>query len=217
MSFDNLWAGWRHEYVVAATEAGRAGDAASSDQAGGQQGGPAGVSGAPEPQRPGAPDGESETCVFCLLASAGAGTAGDGVVWRGNHVYAVLNRYPYASGHVLVLPLRHVGDLSALSAEESHELWEATQGALSAVIGAYDPDGVNLGANLGRAAGAGIPGHLHVHVVPRWAADTNFMTSIAGVRVIPEALEVAWEKITRAWPRSSPAPPAPPAPPDPPG
>ena len=81
-------------------------------------------------------------------------------------------------------------------------MWAATQDAVTAIEGAYDPDGLNMGANLGRAAGAGIPDHVHLHVLPRWSGDTNFMTSIAGTRVMPETLQVAWKKLTEAWPRS---------------
>ena len=166
---EQLWAGWRNEYVSAASDSARSGA-----------------------------DGE---CVFCRIAAAGEATAESGVVWRGERVLAVLNAYPYASGHLLVLPLRHVGDLAELGPEESGELWEATRASVEAITAAYVPDGVNLGANLGRAAGAGIPGHLHLHAVPRWAGDTNFMTSVAGVRVIPESLTDAWRKLHEAWPK----------------
>jgi ATP adenylyltransferase len=124
-------------------------------------------------------------------------------VWRGAWSFVVLNAYPYASGHVLVLPLRHVGTLGDLTELESREVWTATQDAVTAIEGAYNPDGLNLGANLGRAAGAGIPSHVHMHVLPRWSGDTNFMTSIAGTRVMPETLQVAWQKLSKAWPRPS--------------
>jgi diadenosine tetraphosphate (Ap4A) HIT family hydrolase len=168
LPLEQLWAGWRQEYVADATAAERSGD-----------------------------DG---TCVFCRLADSGPPAAANGVVWRGEHTFCVLNAYPYASGHVLVLPLRHLGDVDELTDEESEELWSATLAAIGAVRVAYAPDGVNMGANLGRAAGAGIPRHLHLHVVPRWSGDTNFMTSVAGVRVMPEPLVRAWEKLTAAWP-----------------
>ncbi len=124
------------------------------------------------------------------------------MVWRGAWSFVVLNAYPYASGHVLVLPLRHVGALSDLTDQESAEVWSATQDSVAAIERAYDPDGLNLGANLGRAAGAGIPSHVHLHVLPRWSGDTNFMTTVAGTRVMPETLQVAWQKLTEAWPRA---------------
>ncbi len=112
---------------------------------------------------------------------------------------AILNAYPYATGHVMVMPRRHVRRLDELTAEESAELWSSLGSAVKSIEAAYAPDGCNLGANLGRAAGAGIPGHLHLHAVPRWIGDTNFMTSLAGVRVLPEPIEATWEKLQAAW------------------
>ena len=145
-------------------------------------------------------EGSIGECVFCAIARSGPPSPKNGVVWRGGLTYAVLNAYPYASGHLLVLPLRHLSELDELSAEESAALWSTARAAVRAASTAYHPDGMNLGANLGRAAGAGIPLHLHLHVVPRWSGDTNFMTSIAGVRVIPETPAGAWEKLHAAWP-----------------
>ena len=142
-------------------------------------------------------------CVFCAIAESGPPSADNGVVYRGSLAFAVLNAYPYSSGHLLVLPLRHVSGLDELTDDESGELWATSRAAVRAISAAYAPDGLNLGANLGRAAGAGIPLHLHLHVVPRWSGDTNFMTTVAGVRVIPEALAEAWEKLTRSWPHVS--------------
>ncbi len=173
MPLEQLWAGWRHEYVRTATDEERRGG-----------------------------DG---SCVFCRLAESGPPSVENGVVWRGTQTFAVLNAYPYASGHLLVLPLRHVGELDGLTGTESAELWATTRAATAAVIAAYEPDGLNIGANLGRAAGAGIPRHLHLHVLPRWSGDTNFMTSVAGVRVMPESLEVAWQRLSEVWP-AGPAP-----------
>jgi diadenosine tetraphosphate (Ap4A) HIT family hydrolase len=172
VSLENLWAGWRHEYIAQATERER-------------------VDGL---------DDDATACVFCRIAASGPPSPDNLVVWRGELTFVVLNAYPYASGHVLVLPLRHVGGLGDLTAAESGELWSASQCAVAAIEGAYDPDGLNLGANLGRAAGAGIPSHVHLHVLPRWSGDTNFMTSIAGTRVMPETLDTAWQKLTKAWP-----------------
>ncbi|MDE3085343.1 MAG: HIT domain-containing protein [Acidobacteriota bacterium] len=147
-------------------------------------------------ERAGAP-GE---CVFCRIAASGPPSADNGVVWRDERVFVVLNAYPYASGHLLVLPVRHVGDLHELDPAESAAMWGATLDAMAALGAAYDPDGMNMGANLGRAAGAGIPRHVHLHVVPRWSGDTNFMTTVGGVRVLPEALAQSWEKLEGAWP-----------------
>jgi ATP adenylyltransferase len=125
------------------------------------------------------------------------------IVRRGPRTAVVLNAYPYGSGHLMVIPTRHLGQLEELDAEETTDLWATVTDAVRAVKSAYAPGGVNLGANLGQAAGAGIPGHLHVHVLPRWEGDTNFMTSVAETRVLPEPLTVTYEKITAAWPPPS--------------
>jgi diadenosine tetraphosphate (Ap4A) HIT family hydrolase len=140
------------------------------------------------------PDGE---CLFCGLSDAPPDEAL--VVATRERSFAVLNAYPYTSGHLMVAPLRHESDLERLPADEAADLMAATQQATAAVKRAYAPDAVNVGMNLGRAAGAGIPGHLHVHIVPRWSGDTNFMTSIAETRVLPETLSTTLERLRDAW------------------
>ena len=172
MSLEHLWAGWRREYIVEATQRERAGTL-TQDEA---------------------------DCVFCRLAASGAPSEDNLVVWRGELCFVVMNAYPYASGHVLVMPLRHVGPLSGLTEPESAELWWATQRAAATIETAFEPDGLNMGANLGRAAGAGLPAHVHLHVLPRWSGDTNFMTSVAETRVMPETLQLSWKRLTDAWP-----------------
>ena len=137
-------------------------------------------------------------CIFCVLAAAPMDDV-SGVVDRDELSFVVLNAFPYGSGHVLALPRRHVGSIEDLDEAESQSLWRATTRALRAVTAAYRPDGANLGANLGRAGGAGIPGHLHLHVLPRWGGDTNFMTSVAETRVLPESLEVSFAKLRTAY------------------
>lgn len=122
------------------------------------------------------------------------------VLWRGQRCAAVLNAYPYGTGHLMVLPTRAVAELEALDAEEASELWAGVTAAVRAVKAAYRPDGVNVGLNLGSAAGAGVPDHLHVHVLPRWSADSNFMTAVAETRVLPEPLGDTWRKLRAAWP-----------------
>ena len=122
-----------------------------------------------------------------------------GIVWRGETCFAVLNAYPYGSGHLMVVPNRAVTDLDDLSDAESAELWSAVKKAVAAIRRAYDPDGVNVGINLGEAAGAGIPDHLHIHCLPRWLGDTNFMTAVAETRVVPEPLSESWAKLSSAW------------------
>lgn len=139
-----------------------------------------------------------DACLFCALLEADEKEAL--VLARNDLVFAVLNAYPYTSGHLMVAPVRHTGALSALSRDEAAALMLMTQDATVALERAYTPDGVNIGANLGRAAGAGIPGHLHVHALPRWVGDTNFMTVVAETRVLPEPLSTSWDKLKAAWP-----------------
>lgn len=127
------------------------------------------------------------------------------VLHRGPLSFAVLNAYPYNCGHLMVLPRRAVAELEQLEPEEATELWATVRDAVVAIKTAYEPDGVNVGLNLGRGAGAGVPDHLHVHCLPRWSADTNFMTTVAETRVLPEALDVTWRRLREAWP----GPPAP--------
>lgn len=142
--------------------------------------------------------GEADDCVMCRLAAARDDDAVF-VVARGVHAFVVCNAFPYTSGHLMVVPNRHEGSLELLSPAESTEVMGLTQWATAALKRAYRPDGVNVGINLGAAAGAGVPGHLHVHVLPRWHADTNFMTAVAETRVIPESLAETLERIRAAW------------------
>ena len=142
-----------------------------------------------------------EGCVFCRILASKEPDETTKVVWRGTRVVALLNAYPYTSGHLMVLPIRHVGELEDLDPRsEAPELWSAVTAAVRALKAAYSPEGINIGANLGRAAGAGVPGHFHVHALPRWNGDTNFMTSVAETRVLPESLDATWEKLRKAWP-----------------
>jgi ATP adenylyltransferase len=142
-----------------------------------------------------APDGD----VFTRILASGLPDDDTHIVWRGALTFAILNRYPYISGHVLVMPYREVGELEGLTPDEHAELWSAVTDCVRAIKSAYRPHGLNIGINLGAAAGAGIPSHLHVHVMPRWDADSNFMTSVAETRVLPEALPDTWRKLRDAW------------------
>jgi ATP adenylyltransferase len=142
-----------------------------------------------------------EGSLFCRILDSGLSDDVTHVVWRGDLTFAILNAFPYTSGHVLVMPYREVGELEDLTPDESAELWAATRDAVAAIKTAYGPQGVNVGLNLGEAAGAGVPSHLHIHVLPRWQADSNFMTSVAEVRVLPEALGDTWRKLRDAWPQ----------------
>ncbi len=138
-------------------------------------------------------------CVFCDIFASDAPDEVRHVISETPTVAVILNAYPYATGHVMVMPKRHVRELEELTDEEAEDLWPTLRMTVEVVKRAYSPDGLNLGVNLGRAAGAGIPGHLHVHVVPRWIGDTNFMTTTASVRVLPESLEDTWKKLRAAW------------------
>jgi ATP adenylyltransferase len=125
------------------------------------------------------------------------------IVSRGATCFTILNRYPYSSGHLLVLPLRGVADLDDLTADEFTELWATVSTAVRVVKDVYSPDGVNIGLNMGKGAGAGVPDHLHVHVLPRWLGDTNFTVAIAETKVLAEALDVTYERLFTAWPSPS--------------
>ena len=143
---------------------------------------------------------EGERSLFRRILASGLSDDETHVVWRGERIFAILNAYPYTCGHVLVMPYREVGELEDLTPDESAELWAAVRDAVVAIKAAYAPQGLNVGLNLGQAAGAGIPTHMHVHVLPRWNADSNFMTAVAEVRVLPEALGDTWRKLRAAWP-----------------
>jgi ATP adenylyltransferase len=124
-------------------------------------------------------------CVFCDAATA---AAHDLVVARGSLVFVILNLFPYNNGHLMVVPRRHVASLAALTPEELSELMALTRDAEIALNEAYQPQGINVGINLGRSAGAGIVDHIHIHLVPRWTGDTNFMSVVGETRVLPEEL-----------------------------
>lgn len=123
------------------------------------------------------------------------------IVHRGISTFAILNAFPYTTGHLMVLPYREVAALEALDGGEAAELWSTVTAAVIAAKTAYEPGGVNVGINLGRAAGGSVNEHLHVHVVPRWAGDGNFMTSIANARTLPEPLADSARRLRAAWPQ----------------
>jgi ATP adenylyltransferase len=143
---------------------------------------------------------EDGGCIFCLAV---AGSDEDGlVVHRGTHGFVLMNKYPYSSGHLLVAPYRHVAELGDLTDEEVLEVHRLAASGMGALAETFGSQGYNLGWNLGRIAGAGITGHVHLHVVPRWAGDTNFMPVLADVKVLPEHLADTRRKLSTAWPRS---------------
>ena len=167
MSLEQLWNGWRAEYIGTANS-----NSTNSAQS-----------------------------VFTSILNSGLSDEEAFIVHRSSLSFAILNAYPYASGHVLVLPYREVPNLEDLSTEESIDLWSTVTSDKVALKAAYSPDALNVGINLGQAAGGSIAQHLHVHVVPRWNGDSNFMTSVANTRTIPEPLPLTASKIRDAWPK----------------
>lgn len=184
---DHLWTPWRYTYVTTADNA----------------------------KRQGVPDELAEWpgdtgCVFCNLIAAVEYAEVHGmtreqaekaalIVHRDKNTYVVLNRYPYTSGHLMVLPYAHESSLAALSSEIAHELMDTSQRLENVLENTYHPDGINLGLNLGKSAGAGVQGHLHLHILPRWTGDTNFMTVVGETRVLPENLEMTWQRVRESF------------------
>jgi ATP adenylyltransferase len=140
---------------------------------------------------------EETGCIFCRAAEAGDE---DGfVVKRGDLAFVLLNKFPYASGHLMIAPYRHEGEFGELTSEEALEIHRLASAGAAALAETMRPQGFNLGWNLGRIAGAGVVAHVHLHVVPRWAGDTNFMPVLADVKVLPEALADTRRKLAEAW------------------
>jgi ATP adenylyltransferase len=121
------------------------------------------------------------------------------IVFRGKRNFVVLNRFPYTSGHLMVVPYLHLPDLSALDDPAASELMALTRASERHLRATYRPDGLNIGMNIGESAGAGIPGHIHMHVLPRWSGDANFMTTVGQTRVLPEDLNVTWQRLREAF------------------
>lgn len=169
-----LWAGWRSGYIAEITD-----DVARVR-----------------------PDAEGRSLFERILASD-LPDRERGLLWQGRGCFALLNAFPYGSGHTMVLPKVAAADLGDLDEDVAAELWVGVRLAVAAIRAAYRPDGVNVGINLGAGGGAGVPDHLHVHCLPRWNGDTNFMTTIAETRVLPEPLGTSWDKLHAAWPTTT--------------
>ncbi len=172
-SYDRLWAPWRMGYLL------------------GEK--PEAAPGEPGPELP---PGADPNCFLCRGA-AQRDLRKQLVVRKTEHSVAMLNRYPYNNGHLLVAPRRHQGRLDDLTADEQLDLIRLVSQMIGLLEKVIRPEGFNVGLNLGRAAGAGLPGHLHWHIVPRWIGDTNFMPSLAAVKVIPQALDTLWKALTK--------------------
>ena len=143
---------------------------------------------------------EQEGCVFCIEAAEDLPAAESLRVHAGTWAIALLNKFPYSSGHLMVAPRRHLGSLAGLSDDEALDIHRLAVAAVDVLERVYGPGGFNLGWNLGRVAGAGIADHVHLHVVPRWSGDTNFMPVLADVKVIPEHLLETRDRLRDAWP-----------------
>jgi len=184
---DLLWTPWRFAYITSADGAPRPGVPASLSSFPGDLG-----------------------CVFCNLVasvdyaikngkSVEEAEAAGGIVKRGRFCFICLNAYPYTSGHVMVVPYAHLDRLGSLPLETAHELIDFSQRTERVLELIYHPHGFNFGMNLGQAAGAGVAGHLHMHALPRWAGDTNFMTTVAETRVLPEELDTTWKRLREGF------------------
>jgi ATP adenylyltransferase len=138
--------------------------------------------------------GEAPACIFCELLRSGDDKKSL-IVYRGEHNFVILNAFPYTSGHSMIVPYEHVNRLHKLSSAAATEMMALSQRLEIGLIDLYRPDGVNVGMNIGKAAGAGIADHIHMHVLPRWVADSNFMTVIGETRVLPESLETTYRRL----------------------
>lgn len=142
------------------------------------------------------PQGNPEGCIFCELPKLPDIDAK--IVYRGEHCYIILNSFPYTSGHVMVVPFLHLDELRKLPAAVAQEMMALSQRLEGVLRQVYSPDGINMGMNIGRAAGAGVAGHVHMHILPRWIGDANFMTVTGESRVLPETLDITYERIRAA-------------------
>ncbi len=136
-------------------------------------------------------------CIFCNATELTDEEAF--IVHRGKSAFVILNRYPYTNGHLMIVPYLHVDTLEMLNADIRSELMELMTKSMQLLRSIYNPQGFNLGGNIGSAAGAGVAEHVHLHVLPRWSGDTNFMTAVGNTRILPETLEDTWKKLKTAW------------------
>ncbi|HWP53201.1 MAG TPA: HIT domain-containing protein [Pyrinomonadaceae bacterium] len=142
------------------------------------------------------PGQPQNACIFCEAQKNPAHDAQSLIVHRGLHNFVILNKYPYTSGHLMIAPNSHLGHLSAAPKEVTDEMMDLLKRSQKALIDAYNPEGFNVGMNLGKVAGAGVADHLHMHILPRWGGDTNFMSTVGETRVLPEDLSVTYQKLS---------------------
>ena len=141
---------------------------------------------------------KEDGCVFCNAQGKEDG-AENLITYRGKFSFVILNRFPYTSGHLMVIPFEHKPDLEELDPDTRAEMMELTSRCTTVLKNIYRPQGFNVGVNIGEAAGAGVLGHVHIHIVPRWTGDTNFMSSVGGTRVLPEALEATYQRVKNGF------------------
>ncbi|MBE7434948.1 MAG: HIT domain-containing protein [Anaerolineales bacterium] len=141
---------------------------------------------------------KEDGCVFCIAQAKTDGIE-NLIAFRGKNAYVILNRYPYTSGHLMVLPFDHIPSLEGLKPEVRAEMMELASRCTTVLREVYNTQSFNVGINMGEAAGAGVLGHVHIHVVPRWSGDTNFMSAVGGTRVLPEALEETYKRVSEAF------------------
>ena len=186
---DRLWTPWRYNYITGADPQARTGV-------------PSALAGWPA--------SEDKHCVFCNLIAATDYAIAHGmsreaaeqaayIIHRGPLCFVCLNAFPYATGHVLIVPYQHLDSLATLPPEAAQEMIFTAQQIERCLREVYRPDGLNFGMNLGESAGAGVANHIHMHALPRWTGDTNFMTVTAETRVLPETLEITWSRLRKAW------------------
>ena len=144
-------------------------------------------------------DSQAEECTFCRIARAVDQDAANYVLHRAQHAFVVLNLYPYVSGHLMIVPYLHTSEFDSIAKDITDEMMDLTKRSQAALREVYSPSGFNVGMNLGAAAGAGITEHVHIHLLPRWSGDTNFMTTIGDTRVLPEDLETTYSKLRQKF------------------
>ncbi len=139
--------------------------------------------------------GEAKSCVFCEILNSSASDEEKFILKRAEFNFVILNIYPYTTGHLMVIPYRHLADLASADKQTTDEMMDLTKQAQSALTEVYQPNGLNLGMNLGKSAGAGVADHFHMHILPRWVGDVNFMTAIGQTRTLPETLTSTYERL----------------------